>query len=71
MYVVVVVDIVMVEPDVVGVALCPILKCKFVAIFDVVLKATIVHGEPLWLVCYTSFMLTVSRLIGEGGGNLS
>ena len=71
MHVVAVVDIVMVELDVVRVALGPILKGEFLAILDVVFKAAIVHDEPFWFVSYLSFVLAVGGLIGKCGGDLS
>ena len=71
MYVVAVVDVVMVEPDVMRITLCPILEGEFVTIFDVVFKSSVVHDEPFWLVSYTSFMLTVGGLVGECRGDLS
>ena len=42
-YIVAVVNIVMVKPDVMRITLCPILKGEFVAIFDVVMVTTTVH----------------------------
>ena len=45
MYVVAVVDVVMVEPDVMRITLCPILEGEFVTVFDVVFKSSVVHDE--------------------------
>ena len=71
MYVVAVVDIVIVEPDVMGIALHPILEGECVTGFDLVFEVMVVHGKPFWLVGYPSFMLTVGGFIGECGGDLS
>ena len=71
MDVVVVVDIVMVKPDVVRVALCPIFQGELIAILDMVFKPAVVHDKPFWFVSHALFMLAIGQLIGEGGGYLA
>ena len=46
MYIVVMVNIVMVELNVVGVALGPIFESELLTVLDVVFKSAVVHNEP-------------------------
>ena len=71
MHIVMVIDIVMVESDVVGVALPSILKGEFLAILDMVFTAAVVHNKPLQFVGYTLFVLAVGGLVGKHRGDLS
>ena len=65
------VDIVVVEPDVVGVTLGSVLKGKLITILDVIFELAVVHDKPFWLVGYLLFMLVICGLICESGGDLS
>ena len=71
MYIVAVVDVVMVKPDVMGVALGSILEGEFLTILDMIFKSVIVHGKPCKLVDYLLLMLFIGGLVCEGGGDLS
>ena len=71
MYIVVMVDIVVVEPDVMGVTLGSILEGKLITILDMIFELAVVHDKPFWLVGYLLFMLVICGLICESGGDLS
>lgn len=59
MYIMAVVDIVVVEPDVMRVGLSAILKGELFAILDMVFKLAIVHDEPGRFVGYPLLMFLV------------
>ena len=59
MHIMTMVNIVMIELNVVGVALGSVFKSKLLAILDVVLKLAVVHDESFWFICHVLFVLAV------------
>ena len=51
-YVVMMVDVVVVEPNVMGVALGSVLEGEFITVFNMILEPAVVHDESFWFVGY-------------------
>ena len=59
MNIVAMVNIVMVEPNVMRVALCPVFQSEFITVLDMIFELMVVHDEPFGFISHMLFVLAV------------
>ena len=70
-YIVVMVDVIVVEPDIMGIGLGSVLEGDLLAILDMIFKSAVVHSKPFWLIDHPQLVLFVGGLVSKGGSDLS